>query len=81
MSDFHFSGDKCDDVAIIGAGIAGTYAGWRLRNKNKRITIYEYSNRVGGRLYTTNFKSVPDINVELAAMRFLPECKISTLFH
>ncbi|XP_063438700.1 L-amino-acid oxidase-like [Mytilus trossulus] len=62
---------KCDDIAIIGAGIAGTYAAWRLRHQNKRISIYEYSDRVGGRLYTVKFPDIPDINVELGGMRYL----------
>ncbi|XP_052085266.1 L-amino-acid oxidase-like [Mytilus californianus] len=60
----------CDDIAIIGAGIAGTYASWRLRQHHKRISIYEYSNRVGGRMHTVQFPDIPDINVELGAMRF-----------
>ncbi|XP_052083730.1 aplysianin-A-like [Mytilus californianus] len=62
---------QCDDIAIIGAGIAGTYAAWRLRQQNKRISIYEYSNRVGGRMYTVQFPAIPDINVELGGMRYL----------
>ncbi|CAG2223696.1 IL4I1 [Mytilus edulis] len=71
MVIFHIEAIKsCDDVAIIGAGIAGTYAGWRLRNLNKQITVYEYSNRVGGRCYTVKFPDIPDINVELGAMGF-----------
>ncbi|XP_076081370.1 L-amino-acid oxidase-like [Mytilus galloprovincialis] len=61
---------QCDDIAIIGAGIAGTYAAWRLRHQNKRISIYEFSDRVGGRMYTVQFPNTPDINVELGAMRF-----------
>ncbi|CAC5422902.1 unnamed protein product [Mytilus coruscus] len=61
---------QCDDIAIIGAGIAGTYAAWRLRQQNKQISIYEYSNRVGGRMYTVQFPNAPDINVELGAMRY-----------
>ncbi|XP_063418379.1 aplysianin-A-like [Mytilus trossulus] len=65
-----YSSRSCDDVAIIGAGIAGTYAGWRLRNLNKQITVFEYSNRVGGRCYTMKFQDIPDINIELGAMRF-----------
>ncbi|XP_076086851.1 achacin-like [Mytilus galloprovincialis] len=64
---------RCDDVAIIGAGIAGTYSGWRLRNLNQKITIYEYSDRVGGRCYTLQFPEIPDINVELGALRFKPK--------
>ncbi|CAC5422906.1 unnamed protein product [Mytilus coruscus] len=62
---------QCDDIAIIGAGIAGTYAAWRLRQQNKRISIYEYSNRVGGRMYTVQFPEIPGINVELGGMRYL----------
>ncbi|CAC5376877.1 unnamed protein product [Mytilus coruscus] len=70
-----YSSKSCDDVAIIGAGIAGTYAGWRLRKLHKKITVYEYSNRVGGRCYTTKFPDIPDINVELGAMRFTAKSK------
>ncbi|CAC5422907.1 unnamed protein product [Mytilus coruscus] len=61
----------CDDIAIIGAGIAGTHAAWRLRQQNKRISIYEYSNRVGGRMYTVQFPEILGINVELGGMRYL----------
>ncbi|XP_063438702.1 aplysianin-A-like [Mytilus trossulus] len=61
---------QCDDIAIIGAGIAGTYAAWRLRHQNKRISVYEYSDRVGGRMFTVKFPDIPDINVELGGMRY-----------
>ena len=64
--------DKCDDVSIIGAGIAGAYASYRLRDIGKKITIYEYSDRIGGRCYTGKLTGVPDVNVEYGAMRFRP---------
>ena len=67
-----FLGSSCDDVAIIGAGIAGTYAAWKLRYQNMSITVYEYSNRTGGRLHTVHLPEAPDINVELGGMRFFP---------
>ncbi|XP_052790366.1 aplysianin-A-like [Mya arenaria] len=63
----------CDDVAIIGAGISGSYSAWRLRHRNLKISLYEYSDRIGGRLYTTHFPGTPDINLELGGMRFIPE--------
>ncbi|XP_052767826.1 aplysianin-A-like [Mya arenaria] len=66
------SKQTCEDVAIIGAGISGSYAAWRLRDHNLSISVYEYSNRVGGRFRTIRFPNSPDINVELGAMRFLP---------
>lgn len=62
----------CDDVTIVGAGIAGSYAAWRLRNQDKKITIYEYSDRIGGRCHTIKFPGIPDVNIELGAMRFKP---------
>ena len=62
----------CDDVAIIGAGIAGSYAAWRLRNQGQKITVFEYSDRIGGRCHTIKFPGIPDINIELGAMRFKP---------
>ena len=65
----------CDDVAIIGAGVGGTYAAWRLRTRNLSITMYELSDRVGGRMHTVHFPNTPDINVELGAMRFIPDSK------
>ncbi|XP_053380279.1 L-amino-acid oxidase-like [Mercenaria mercenaria] len=64
---------KCDDIAIIGAGITGSYSAWRLRKKNLKISLYEYSNRIGGRCFTVQLPGIPDVNVEMGAMRFKPE--------
>ena len=62
----------CDDVAVIGAGIAGAYSAWRLRNQGKKVTVYEYSDRIGGRCHTVKFPGIPDVNLEMGAMRFKP---------
>ena len=43
---------ECDDVAIVGAGVAGAFLAYRLRDRNFTVTLYELSNRIGGRLYT-----------------------------
>ena len=49
------------DVAIVGGGISGLYAGWRLltgktgdshKLPGKKIVVYELSGRTGGRLLT-----------------------------
>lgn len=44
------------DIAIIGAGIGGTYAGWQLQNSSEygasSIAIFEATNRVGGRFHS-----------------------------
>ena len=39
-------------VAIIGAGIAGIVAGWKLANAGFAVTIYEADSRYGGRSLT-----------------------------
>jgi phytoene dehydrogenase-like protein len=60
------------DVAIVGAGIAGTYIGERLKRAHRdwSVAIFERTDRVGGRL-----RSVPiaglDHPIELGGMRFM----------
>jgi len=55
---------KTLDVAIIGAGISGTYAAWRLQNeastKDLNVEIFERSDRVGGRLYSPTIGCTSD---------------------
>lgn len=41
-----------DAVIIIGAGIAGLTAGWRLRQAGIPVRLYEAQARVGGRMYS-----------------------------
>lgn len=42
------------DVVIIGAGIAGLTAAYRLKQAGKRIILLEAKDRVGGRLFNQN---------------------------
>lgn len=39
-------------IAIVGAGIAGLYAAWLLKQKNYTCSIFEGSSRTGGRMFT-----------------------------
>ena len=39
-----------DEVVIVGAGIAGLSAAWRLRQAGVRVRVFEAQNRVGGRM-------------------------------
>ncbi|RUS82271.1 hypothetical protein EGW08_009949 [Elysia chlorotica] len=59
------------DVAIIGAGISGSYSAYKLRNEGLDIGMYEYSNRIGGRIYTEQLPNEPDQNLELGGMAFV----------
>ena len=45
-------GDPTPRVAIVGGGMAGLHCAYRLREAGVRATIYEASDRTGGRIFT-----------------------------
>lgn len=66
------------DVAVIGGGVAGAYSAWRLQKndavKNKQsIALFEYSDRIGGRLYSKCMPGMPNVVAELGGMRYIPD--------
>jgi len=74
----HISCDqvKCQDnldIAIVGAGPAGTYSAYKLRHNRKTVGVYEYSDRVGGRLFTYKLPNTQDVNLEIGGMRFIED--------
>jgi monoamine oxidase len=60
------------DVAIVGAGAAGTYLAYRLikARPDWRISIFERSTRVGGRLWSVPVEGLAH-PIELGGMRFM----------
>lgn len=40
------------DIAIVGGGVAGLTAAYRLSRAGQRVTLYEASDRLGGRMFT-----------------------------
>jgi monoamine oxidase len=52
-------------IAIVGAGIAGLYASWLLDRAGIPSTIYESSNRTGGRMFSASGVAAPGIVTEL----------------
>jgi len=64
------------DVVVVGGGVSGTYSAWRLQEtvgKQEKIALYEYSNRIGGRLYSRTLPGLPNVVAELGGMRYIPE--------
>ncbi|HLO04503.1 MAG TPA: FAD-dependent oxidoreductase [Symbiobacteriaceae bacterium] len=63
-------------VAIIGGGVSGLYAGWRLRQAHpyQSVAIFEESGRTGGRLLTwLPYGKQGGLRAELGGMRFFPQ--------
>jgi monoamine oxidase len=60
------------DVAIVGAGSAGTYLAYRLiqARPNWRIAIFERSKRIGGRLWSVKVDGLAH-PIELGGMRYM----------
>ncbi len=69
------------DCAIIGGGVSGVYAGWRLRRHGgeqfRNVAIFEMSDRVGGRLLSwLPFGRGSGLRAELGGMRFCEDHKV-----
>lgn len=52
-------------VAIVGAGMAGLNAAYRLRQAGLRATVYEGAARTGGRMHTAHDLLAPGLTTEL----------------
>ncbi len=64
------------DVAVVGGGVSGAYCAWRLqheRGADARIALFEYSDRIGGRLYTVTMPGLPHVKAEVGGMRYIPD--------
>lgn len=71
------------DVAVVGGGVSGLYTAWRLlraareEGKPRRVTVFEASDRIGGRLLTWLPKGIDGgLRAELGGMRFLEQQKL-----
>ena len=47
------------DVVVVGAGLAGLNAAWRIKEAGKRVLVVEARERVGGRTFTTQIDGQP----------------------
>lgn len=72
------------DVAIIGGGVSGTYSAWRLQEAqgdHQRIQLFEYGDRIGGRLFSITLPGLPNVVAEVGGMRWMPASKGDTDGH
>ncbi|MFA0961653.1 flavin monoamine oxidase family protein [Roseivirga sp. BDSF3-8] len=67
-----FSSVPTPKVAIIGAGLAGLSSAYELLKCGVDVTLFEASQRIGGRLYSKKFEEGSPEIAELGAMRFPP---------
>jgi len=81
---------KKSDIIIVGAGVSGLYAAWRLlrQEPKRKITILERLNSTGGRLDTDLIKiksqegEIVDVRDEEGGMRFTYEMtELMSLFY
>ena len=67
------------DIAIVGGGVSGLYAAWRLSTvpNPPKVAVFESSATLGGRIDTADLP-VPDpaARAEFGAMRFLPSMQM-----
>jgi monoamine oxidase len=64
------------DIAVVGGGVAGAYTAWRLSRHfgaAKSVGLFEYSDRIGGRLYSRRLPGMPHLVAELGGMRYMPQ--------
>ncbi|MGZ3767503.1 MAG: flavin monoamine oxidase family protein [Mucilaginibacter sp.] len=54
-----------ENIAIIGAGIAGLNAAYQLQKQGIKATLYEASDRIGGRIFTMRDVFGKDITTEV----------------
>ena len=82
---FDRPGERTLDTAVIGGGIAGLYAAWRLAGDHvspRQIAVFEATDRVGGRLMSVSMPGTTGLVAEFGGMRFLTSQRIvASLVH
>lgn len=64
------------DIAVVGGGVSGAYSAWRLQEaqgESHRIALFEYSDRIGGRLFTVTMPGLPNVHAEVGGMRYIKD--------
>ena len=64
------------DIAVVGGGVSGAYSAWRLQQAagdQSAVALFEYSDRIGGRLFTKTMPGMPHVKAEVGGMRYIPD--------
>src|SRR5580704_17235610 len=66
------------EIAVVGGGVSGAYSAWLLQQAmtEAHIGLFEYSDRIGGRLYTVTLPGLPHVKAEVGGMRYIPDAHI-----
>ena len=66
LSNISFGSQRSKNVVIIGAGISGLAAAYKLKQAGVNVTLIEARNRIGGRIFTHKFAD-DNLTCELGA--------------
>ena len=69
------------DTAIVGAGPSGVYNAWRLKEAGKDVHLFEYSCRIGGRLFSVPMPGAPHVIVCVKTICYVYIKLFSNLFY
>src|ERR1700731_2539152 len=62
-------------IVVVG-GVSGAYSAWHLQEAqggSDRIALFEYSDRIGGRLFTVTMPGSPHVKAEVGGMRYIKD--------
>lgn len=64
---------KHHSVIIIGAGLSGLYAAWRLQQQQQDVVLLEARERTGGRIFSPCINDQPDSGIDLGPAWVWPQ--------
>lgn len=62
-----YASSKAQKVIVIGAGLSGLMAAYRLMQNKVEVVLLEAQNRIGGRIFTHTIDEESGLNIELGA--------------
>lgn len=61
-------------IVVVGGGCSGAYSAYRLQLEGRaEVALFEFSDRIGGRVYSRTLPGMPHVHAEVGGMRFIPK--------